>query len=77
MNGRDVVSYCVIAGLLVPCVTPHGLALQHQPKPWIVGIATASSTAKVVTAINLVTGQRLTAFERDYRHSMTTFPSST
>jgi hypothetical protein len=73
VKGKDVVSYCVMAGLLSPCVT---LDLSHQPKAWTLGVVMASSTSSAVTAINLITGQPLISVYSDYRQT-TIFPSST
>jgi hypothetical protein len=73
VNRKNVVSYCVMVGLLSPCVT---LDLSHQPKPWTLGIAMASSTSTAVKAINLITGQPLISVYKDYRQ-ITVFPSST
>jgi hypothetical protein len=60
---------------MAPCVTPDGLDLEHLPKPWIVQVVTASSTAAIVKTIDLITGRPLRRGERDYRRS-TILPSS-
>ena len=73
MKGKDFVSYCVMAGLVSPCVA---LDLSHQPKPWTLGVAMASSTSSAVKAINLVTGQPLNPVYSNYR-PITVIPSST
>jgi hypothetical protein len=73
VKGKDFVTYFVMAGLLSPYAA---LDLAHQPKPWTLGIAMASSTSSVVKAIHLVTGQPLIPVYSAYR-SMTVIPSST
>ena len=69
METKKVVIPVIVVALLAPSVTSHGLALDHLPKPWVMEVVTNSSTAATVKAHNLVTGQRFTAVERDYRRS--------
>jgi hypothetical protein len=73
VKGKDFVTYCVMAGLLSPYAA---LDLAHQPKPWTLGIAMASSTSGVVKSIHLVTGQPIIPVYGDYR-PITVVPSST
>jgi hypothetical protein len=70
-----IISFSIMGALLAPCVTPHGLALDHLPRPWVVQVVTASSTAAIVKANDLITGRLFTISERDYRRS-TIWPST-
>ena len=69
MEFRCFVSTAVIAGLLAPSVTPHGLAVNHPPKLWVLQAVTASSTVAIVSTQDLITGKRFTPVERGYRLS--------
>ncbi len=69
MEIRRAVSLTVAASLVAPAVTPEGLAVEKLPKPWIMQVAIASSTAAVVKALDLITGRPLTQVEPDYRVS--------
>lgn len=69
MEFRDFVSGAIIAGLLAPIVTPHGLAMNHLPKPWVLQAVTASSTVSMVKMQDLMTGRPFTLVARDYRPS--------